>query len=300
MSKHKRQHYIPSSYLEAWCDKNSPSGQKPYLWLISKDGIEIKKKAPEKIFFESDFYTIKAKNGERDLQIEYTLSRLEDKFSRIRKHALNQRKPITPEEHLYLCLFTAAMFSRTKAFGEYNSGQWKRVLDMAEKVKTSVENASSEQRKRMITSLSSPITNNQSRVTIEEVREIVDNPIQSLLPEYVEILGPEFLEMPFIIFHTENETGFITSDNPCVWYDPASLLIPPPLGAGGLVSPTLEITFPLSPSQLLVIASSLPTSGIYIDMNNIEHLNEINHRTRFFAKEYFVSNNPKIESIWFQ
>jgi hypothetical protein len=300
MTKHKHQHFIPSSYLEAWCDKNSPPGQKPYIWLITKDGCEIKKKAPEKIFFETDFYTIMTKNGERDLQIEYTLSRLEDKFTKIRTHKLNQKNKLSQEEHLYLCLFTAAMLSRTKAFGEYNSGQWKKALDMAEKLNSAVENASSEQRQRMIAALSTPSPNKENIMTMDEVKEIVDYPIQSLLPTYVEELAPAFLEMPFIIFHTENETGFITSDDPCVWYDPANYVKPRPFGAGGLVSPTLEITFPLSPKQLLVIAKSLPASGIYIDINNIEYLNEINHRTRFFSKEYIVSNKQKIEPLWFQ
>jgi hypothetical protein len=192
------------------------------------------------------------------------------------------------------------MLSRTKAFGEYNSDQWKKVLDMAEKLKTAVENASSEQRQRMIAALSTPTPNKDNIMTLDEVQEIVDYPIQSLLPTYVEELAPAFLEMPFIIFHTESEQGFITSDDPCVWYDPARYIKPRPFGAGGLYSPTLEITFPLSPSQLLVIANSLPVSGIYLDMNEIENLNEINHRTRFFTKEYIVSNKPKIEPQWFQ
>ena len=38
MSKHKKQHFIPRSYLESWCDPKTPHGQNPYIWLFSKDG----------------------------------------------------------------------------------------------------------------------------------------------------------------------------------------------------------------------------------------------------------------------
>jgi len=54
MTKHKHQHYIPASYLEAWCDKNTPAGQTPFVWRFTRDGEKIDKKAPQRIFYETD------------------------------------------------------------------------------------------------------------------------------------------------------------------------------------------------------------------------------------------------------
>jgi hypothetical protein len=69
MSKHKKQHFIPSSYLRAWCDPNCPENQTPYVWRFSADGLESKKKSPEKYFHENNMYTIKKADGGRDLDL---------------------------------------------------------------------------------------------------------------------------------------------------------------------------------------------------------------------------------------
>lgn len=132
--KHKRQHYIPSSYLQAWCDPQTPRGHKPYVWLFSRDGKDVRKKAPEKVLHEKDLYTVYASDGQRDLTLEYNLSRLEREFSKLRNNKLSKRLPLTAEEHLVLCMFVAAMYGRTKAYGEHWSKQWKRALDFGERI----------------------------------------------------------------------------------------------------------------------------------------------------------------------
>ncbi len=73
MSKYKKQHFVPKSYLEAWCDPACPKKQTPYVWLFSCDGADIKRKSPKNIFYETDMYTILGKNGERILTLEHGL-----------------------------------------------------------------------------------------------------------------------------------------------------------------------------------------------------------------------------------
>src|SRR5260221_4278270 len=108
MSKHKRQHYIPVSYLEAWCDPDTPLGQTPYVWRFSKDGEQKSNKAPHKIFYETDMYTIYTKDKERDLHLEYNLSKIEGLFAKLRVKKLKQRQVLTSQEALILCAFVAA------------------------------------------------------------------------------------------------------------------------------------------------------------------------------------------------
>jgi len=47
MSKHKKQHFIPRCYLKPWCDPLCSSRDEPYVWVLSKDGADCRKKSPE-------------------------------------------------------------------------------------------------------------------------------------------------------------------------------------------------------------------------------------------------------------
>ena len=89
MTEHGKQHFVPSSYLKAWCDSNKPEKYDPYVWVFSKDGKNSKKRAPENIFHEKDMYTIKCPVLGRDLSLEHGLSQLEGLFCELRKNKLN-------------------------------------------------------------------------------------------------------------------------------------------------------------------------------------------------------------------
>ncbi len=297
MSKHKRQHFVPSSYLEAWCDPNTPSGQTPYVWRFSKEGGQVTKKAPQKIFYETDMYTIVTPEGDRDLHLEYNLSRVEGEFAKVRTRKLGRKQKTTSQEHLVLCMFAAAMFSRTKAYAKHQSGQWQKALDLAEKMQAAMDKSTPEERKRMSAALLSPHTKNEKSLSMEEVREIVEKPIQSMLSANVVQTAPLLFKKPYLILEAPIGNSFITSDNPCVWFDPADYQNPRPFGAGGLISPTLEITLPLSPKQMLFFGGKLIVSGLYLPAEN-EMVANLNKRTRLFSDEFFVSNNSKVKSSW--
>jgi hypothetical protein len=69
------------------------------VWVWSKDGTQVRRKAPEKIFCETEFYKVHGPNGERDLTIEHNLSRLEAEFSKLRRLKLERRKSLSEHEH---------------------------------------------------------------------------------------------------------------------------------------------------------------------------------------------------------
>jgi Protein of unknown function (DUF4238) len=117
--EHKNQHFVPQSYLSAWCDANTPPGQTPYVWIFAKEGTQSKRKAPENIFFETDTYTIKSADGSRALRLERGLCELESRFVHIRNNKISKEEPLNQKEHLYLCAFMAAMLVRTKAQREH-------------------------------------------------------------------------------------------------------------------------------------------------------------------------------------
>jgi hypothetical protein len=296
--KHKRQHYIPNSYLQAWCDPNHPAGQTPYVWLFSKDGAQVRNKSPEKIFYEKDFYTIRAADGERDLILESNLSRLEGQFSALRKAKLGKRVPLSAKEHLILCMFVAAMYGRTKAYKEHWGKQWQQVLELGERMQQWMKTASPEDRDRAAKMLSEPHVNREDSLSLEDVRKIAEQPIQESLSGIVTGVSPMLFNIPFIIIETSPSLGFITSDSPCIWFDPAVYMEPTPSWAGGLLSPTIEITLPLSPLQMLFFSKGLSASGIYLPVDK-ETAENLNKRTRLGAHEYFVFNRKESRAIWF-
>ncbi len=112
----KKQHVIPNCYLKAWCDPTYPDGHEPYIWVHPAEGGEPKCKSPKKSFTETDRYTIRSPNGDRNLRVEDTLADIETKFVDIREQ-LEKGRLISAPEHFLLCAFVAAMCSRTTPAG---------------------------------------------------------------------------------------------------------------------------------------------------------------------------------------
>ena len=296
MSKHKKQHFVPSSYLKAWCDPKCPNNQTPYVWRFSFDGTDAKKKAPDNIFHETDMYTIKGEDGERNLYLEHGLQQLETKFARIGRNKLRKKRDLTIEDNVLICAFIAATQSRTKAMRDHWKKNWelplKKMEDMMEWAKT----ATPEEKKRAasISSISS-LDNNKS-LDYEQIKELHENPLQKMLPGMISSLTPMLTKLNMAILCTNNIPGFITSDHPCVWFDPEAYKRQPLYRAPALMYPNLEITLPVSPQQTILL-SRHDYHG-YIDVHN-EIVDEFNRRTRFHSDEYFVVNRNMKKEFWF-
>ena len=136
--EYKDQHFIPQSYLKAWCDPTTPPGQDPYVWRFTKDGAEVRCKPPRKIFFQKDLYTIRAADGGRDLWLEQGLSELEGRFAEVRRKTFDGQ-PLDDDDRLILVTFVAAMPARTPKQIEHTRDQWKNVLDMMNDMKRTID-----------------------------------------------------------------------------------------------------------------------------------------------------------------
>ena len=265
MAEKKRQHIIPNCYLKAWCDPNCPPEQSPYIWRISRDGSERKRKSPEKSFTETDKYTIHLPDGSRSLVIEDTLGHIENQFPGLVER-LRGRASLTSEERVHLCAFAAAMHTRTTAMGAH----WKSQAQQSHDQVVELEKALGLEPQ---TSL--------------ETAEMVEHAHQHLIAGGVAAQVPLLFQMSTTIFVTDDEVGFITSDMPCVWFNPEWYKLPPFYRSPGLLQPAIEVTLPLTPQHLMVISHhrQLPA---YIDANT-KALAEFNRRTRFHCSEEFVS-----------
>lgn len=296
--KHKRQHFVPSSYLQAWCDDDCPPDQTPYVWRFKKDGSSIRKKAPKTIFHEKDLYTFTTDDGERDLTIEYNLSRLEGKFASLRRTKLEPQLPLDFEEYLVVMMFLAAMHARTKSYAAHWAGMWEKVLEMGRKMQEWAEKVSPEERKRMSSALSGPSYSSTESYTMEQVEQIAKYPIQSSIDTVVSGITPLLMKIPNVIICASPPHRFITSDNPCTWFDKADFEKPRPFGAGGLISPTIELTLPISPHRMLYIGNSMIVSGLYLSIDDESLIDGFNKRTVMWSQEHCVTNSSTVKEAW--
>ena len=296
-----RQHFVPQSYLKAWCDPQTPPGHEPYIWLCDRRERAARKKSPTKVLAETDFYTIKRADGSRDLILEHGLSQLESRFAALRRNKLDRRLPLSDRDFVNLCAFVAAMAARTKSRGTHLRSQWQRVLDMAERVEKAMAESTPEDRAQMASALAPTNADDQrNALTVEDVRGIVDQPVQSFLIPEVGYVTPALTHMTWVIVETTHSPGFVTSDAPCIWFDPDLLKEQPPFGAGGLISPNIEISMPLSPRQLILFGHRLIASGRYVPLNPDDPLvAHFNRRLCHFADEYVVSSEDVTKEEWF-
>jgi len=293
MADHKKQHFVPRSYLRAWCDPNTPEGQEPYVWLFSSDGSNPRRKAPENIFHETDLYTIELPGGGRNLVLEHGLGQLESEFVSIRDTKLRALEPREPAEHALLCAFVAAMHARTPARRDHFAGQWGKVLEMADQMIEWAKTATPDQK---LAAASLSPHNRERSLTYDEVKALAEKPLQTAMTSFIQEGAPLLARLDFAVFTSNAGLRFITSDNPCVWFDAEACKRPPAYQGLALMYESIEITLPVSPRQI-VLLNRRGRSGYFPASEKI--VDELNRRTRFNCAEYFVSDTNTTRPIWF-
>ncbi len=285
--ENKNQHWNPASYLKAWVDLDLPKGREGQIWVYAKDGSLYGTKSPKNsMFCESDFYTKEGPGGSRDITLEKRLAIIEKDFSKVRSK-VDSSQDLTSEDISALVVFISVMRYRTKVYRDNEKNQWEHILNV---MNDQAENSFS----ALLPLRKSSGENSLSR---GEVIKIVSEPIQSILFPASEITSKILVKMNMHIVCTTTHPGFITSDHPCVIFDPLYTSEYPALGC-----PSIEITLPISPKRLAiffwsnVLRESCKYS--YVEANE-EMVDEFNRRTRFFCNEHFIVNVNTKKDFWF-
>ena len=295
---HKRQHWVPRSYLASWCDPDTPPGQEPYVWLFQKDGTNVKRRAPDNIFHETDLYTIDV-GGQRDLTLEHGLSTVESQFVRIRNEVLRRRQPLNDEDRVWLLIFVAAAVSRTRAMRDHMREQWTGMLQKMDRLQEHIDRATPKQLERMIAAAPPVSDNKDSSISHEAVKAMAETPLQIALPGMISSQLRIFRRMKLGILFHDFKPGFITSDTPCVWFDPESYKYPVLFRSPGLGMASIEVTLPISPRQMVIISHQDNLEG-YIPLYRSTVVDELNRRTRFHCDEYLVVSRNETRPVWFE
>lgn len=296
---HKKQHFVPQSYIKAWHDPAAPASptMKPYVWVFDRDGANPRCKAPANLFTETDIYTIERTDGERDLRFEHGFSELEDKFTRIRN--LKFKRHEWPDAKQIDCLlaFVATVQARTVAIRDHHRLQWGGLRQRMEEMQTAYENASPK-KKAAMELMGSASSGSGSGITLDDVRVLEKYPIQQMIGMIVQSVIPIFQRMYMAVLCTADPIGFVTSDHPCTWFDPESYKWSPIYRGPGLGSRTIEVTLPMSPSQCLVITHDSQYQG-YIDVQE-SVVTELNRRHIAHCNKNFISCSQQTLPIWFE
>lgn len=133
---------------------------------------------------------------------------------------------------------------------------------------------------------------------MDEVRALAANTMQHMLEPLISAEAPLLARMRCRVLCTDSDPGFITSDSPVIWFDPDWYKKPPLFRSPAFCDPKLEITFPISPTQLLMLAHG-ETGFDYKDVPDAV-VADLNRRARFMCKESFVVRRAYLEPSWFE
>jgi hypothetical protein len=239
-------------------------------------------------------YTLRDEDGGRDLVIEHGLKQLEDQFSTIRKKKLRRQLELDRNEHFFMCAFMAAIHVRTKSQLKHLSNAWRHPLKMMEDMAEAMKTATHEQRQTMADL--SRLHGTEEGLTMGEVREMVDNPVGTILVPMIQAEIDHLPKLDFAVFYTDTSPGFITSDAPCVWSDPEAYKRPPLYRIPALGYKTIEIILPISPAQCVFLNRRGMTGYQYAPADIVR---EANSRIRFGASEYYAVNQNIVDDFWF-
>ncbi|NRR32207.1 DUF4238 domain-containing protein [Oxalobacteraceae bacterium] len=295
--EHRKQHFIPACYLKAWLDPSAPqtSMNTPYVWLFDRKGENPKAKAPEKIFRESDMYTLTAPDGGHDLRLEHGLATVESHFTKVRTSKFNFKRPLTEEDWIWACLFAATAHTRTAASRDHFLNQMEELKAMFEKV------AGPDWETRTVEPELPPHVE-RSNVYIPQPGDfdnLKETATTTLLNTAVKLILPTLLGMHKTVLCTSDPIGFLTTDAPSTWCDPTAYRRHPYERAIGLKNPAIEITLPLSPAQCLLFTHRPVVDSLYSEVS-LDCVDALNHRHAAYAPTTVVARSKETRALWFQ
>jgi hypothetical protein len=292
----RRQHFVPACYLKAWLDPSAPKTSKntPYVWLFDKKGQNPKARAPEKIFRESNMYTLTTPDGGHDLRLEHGLGTVESNFTKVRTSKFNFKRPLTEEDWLSACLFAATVHLRTAASRDH-------FLSHMEKLKATVEKVAGPDWETRTVEPEIPPHVDRSKVYVpqpgdfDNMKELTTT---TLLNSATNVVLPELLGMHKTVLCTTDSLGFLTTDAPSTWYDPTAYRLHPFERGVGLRNPAIEITLPISPTQCLLFTHR-SVGPPYAEVGS-DWVDILNHRHAAHAPTTVVARNKETRAVWFQ
>jgi hypothetical protein len=301
MAKYRRQHWVNQSYLSAWIDPDTPPRQEGYVWVFPRQGGPGKKKAPKNIFYETDLYTIRLKNGVRDVRIEKSLSLIEGMFAKVRDGPIKAREHVNDDDRAILAVFVAANLSRTVKQRNHLRGQFGRILKIGDQLTQHMRTKQKELPPADFAAYArsySPPGNRENELSIDAIKELHANPLQHFMWPQIQARSSDLYEMTLTLMTTTDETGFVTSDAPTVVRRFGLEDIPFHLRPVSFLAGNTEVSMPVSPDVMAVfhLRHGAPE---YFSLSK-SHVDESNEVACYYADKEIVVRRDEKPERWYR
>jgi Protein of unknown function (DUF4238) len=287
---HKNQHWIPRSYIKAWCD---PEHRNKVVHIYNADGAYKGWRPYSRIFSTDNLYTVM--NGKvRDVRTEKAFTLIEDKFLKVRT-AIERNQPLPAATKPILALFVAAIRNRSPAARDHWQSFQNEIVAMGDQMAVALSKASPAERQRMARASLHRSSDRSRSMTLEQARSSAAEPFGKWVLRHVAIEAQLLEKMSFAIMKAPEGIGFITSDSPVVWHDAA----PPGQRRRriGLGYPSIEVSLPLSPRHCLLFDHLGKDGTCDVSQDTVDAFNS---RTLGNCDGCFVAQSSTLAVDWFE
>jgi Protein of unknown function (DUF4238) len=291
--QHKKQHYVPQCYLEAWIDPSSLRQEQlePYVWLWDTHGRSARNKSPRKVFWENNLYTRAKESGERDLTIETELGNLESEFVDVRRRTFDAGLLPNGDDCETIVAFALAACTRTPNLRD-------RIVEASQFAKTAFAYYDRHAADFGLEDRPIYVPVGDELLTRAEYEKFVQRPLPATIETAFQRDLPTLLGMQVVVLRTDDQLGFITTDQPCVLHDPTQRHKTPEYRSQGLLMPNLEILMPLSPGHCLLLHHTRDKRSAFARTIGRRALGRINHRLQAYAPSTVVTRHKEWRSAW--
>jgi hypothetical protein len=259
MDSPMRQHYVPRFYLELFVDPDVPLIESDYLWECHLPTAAIKRRAPKNVAVRTDYYKIPGVAADVAQMAEETLSQIESVAAPILRRLASGDLELVDQDRADFLFFLAFMSVRVPVFRDRLESFFEEAGRKMLMVSASHPGHFKQTMTKAMKAAGEPMLSEdeiekQRLWTLNPDNYKVDaNPGLSLMHGFKlanDTICPMFMEMRWVFFRAPKGVEFITSDCPLSWYDPTPR--PPFYGGHGLGMRGVEVTFPITPTTVLL------------------------------------------------
>ena len=145
--------------------------------------------------------------------------------------------------------------------------------------------------------LNEPLPTGAVRISAKEIDQFLVNSHPEYLINTIEISAPILFVMDLAFYSTDDQLGFLTSDEPCIMHNPTAYRYHPMMQSPGLLQQDVQVLLPLSP-KLLIVFSHTRTYP-YITPLSKEHVDAINRMIVWSANKEIASWRGELREEWF-
>jgi hypothetical protein len=294
MNTLKRHHIIPRLHLQHFVDAGGR------VWSYEKQSGKIWASLPEDTAVESHFYSGERPDGTMDTRIEEHLAKIESAAAPTYSALLRGEIPGETQERADFAHVLGLMYSRTRAMRRVSAETYARFIQIQLYAQARQPPAFAAAIERYEAEIGRKLTAEEReaarRASLDPSQFEIEVPKDRTFPilAAADQLAPLLFRMNWWLM-TAAEGVLITSDNPLVRTVRRGT-VHPIYGDGGFLNPTAEITFPLSPTKLLLMAWSSVNRRAILPLDLVRRAN-IARAAQSELFLYASFNDPHIQQL---